>query len=121
MAKANSDSIDKKKDYNANSKNRTNEQKLVTKIKPSILSVSIAIALLSFLVFFLFNKPTSTPLNTKNSGKIRTKKEKADVPKGANAEGKPIEVVQDVCQDRHKECKQFFKAGECQKTPGWYC
>jgi hypothetical protein len=42
----------------------------------------------------------------------------SSVPKGANSEGKPREAVKD-CLDRHKECIDFKKNGECLKNPGW--
>lgn len=40
------------------------------------------------------------------------------IPKGANSEGKPREAVKD-CIDRHTECIQFQRNGECLKNPGW--
>lgn len=40
------------------------------------------------------------------------------IPKGANSEGKPREAVKD-CIDRHTECVQFQRNGECLKNPGW--
>lgn len=43
---------------------------------------------------------------------------KQSIPKGANAAGKPREASKD-CVDRHEECKQFYKNGECYKNPGW--
>jgi len=44
---------------------------------------------------------------------------KAEIPKGANQEGKPREAVKE-CIDRYpKECQEFVRAGECLKTPGW--
>lgn len=42
----------------------------------------------------------------------------AIIPKNANPEGKPREALKE-CVDRHEECKQFFKQGECLKNPGW--
>ena len=42
----------------------------------------------------------------------------ANVPRGANSEGKPREATSD-CIDRHKECKEFANQGECRKNPGW--
>lgn len=41
-------------------------------------------------------------------------------PKGANPEGKPLEVsLNDQCDDRHAQCEQFAHQGECHKNPGW--
>lgn len=40
------------------------------------------------------------------------------LPKGANPEGKPQEVTLASCEDRHQECIQFAKQGECTKNPG---
>jgi hypothetical protein len=42
----------------------------------------------------------------------------ANIPRGANPEGKPREATSD-CNDRHNECKEFAKFGECEKNPGW--
>jgi|EP01033_Poteriospumella_lacustris_P015932 prolyl 4-hydroxylase len=41
-----------------------------------------------------------------------------NVPKGANAWGKPRPATKD-CVDRHNECKQFREQGECARNPGW--
>jgi hypothetical protein len=44
---------------------------------------------------------------------------KEHVPKGANADGKPLEVKMEVCEDRHQQCVGYARAGECEKNPGW--
>jgi prolyl 4-hydroxylase len=41
------------------------------------------------------------------------------IPKGANVEGKPIEVSFDECKDRHQQCVGWANNGECIKNPGW--
>jgi prolyl 4-hydroxylase len=43
----------------------------------------------------------------------------AQLPKGANAEGKPLEVKLGTCKDRHEQCKVYLRQGECDKNPGW--
>lgn len=45
--------------------------------------------------------------------------EEAKLPKGANPEGKPLEVKLGTCTDRHKQCAGFKKQGECNNNPGW--
>jgi len=40
------------------------------------------------------------------------------IPKGANAEGRPVEAPVD-CIDRHDQCVGFAEQGECTKNPGW--
>jgi hypothetical protein len=45
-------------------------------------------------------------------------KDPKNVPKFANAEGKPREAEAD-CIDRYPDCKTFLNQGECQKNPGW--
>ena len=42
----------------------------------------------------------------------------AKVPIGANPDGKPREVEKD-CIDRHQQCENFARNGECKKNPGW--
>ena len=42
----------------------------------------------------------------------------AELPKGANPDGKPIEASDD-CVDRHQQCVGFAHQGECEKNPGW--
>ena len=41
------------------------------------------------------------------------------IPKGANAEGRPLDVGLDQCKDRHGQCTDFAKQGECEENPGW--
>jgi len=54
------------------------------------------------------------------SADVGVKKDEQDlVPKGANREGKPIEVKEGDCEDRHERCVGFADAGECTKNPGW--
>jgi prolyl 4-hydroxylase len=43
----------------------------------------------------------------------------ANLPKGANPEGKPHEVKLGDCKDRHAQCVGFAKNDECVKNPGW--
>ena len=45
----------------------------------------------------------------------------ADVklPKGANEQGKPLEVNVNECKDRHAQCKGYLQQGECERNPGW--
>lgn len=41
------------------------------------------------------------------------------IPKGANREGKPLDVSFDDCNDRHPEkCAAWAENGECEKNPG---
>jgi prolyl 4-hydroxylase len=40
------------------------------------------------------------------------------IPKYANKDGKPVEASDD-CYDRHEQCNNFVKHGECTKNPGW--
>jgi len=42
----------------------------------------------------------------------------AVLPKGANADGRPLEASDD-CVDRHQQCVGFAQHGECVKNPGW--
>lgn len=42
-----------------------------------------------------------------------------NIPKGANIEGKPIEVSFDDCKDRHEQCIGWANHNECTKNPGW--
>jgi len=44
---------------------------------------------------------------------------KAELPKGANAEGKPLDVSLNNCNDRHEQCAGFKRNDECNKNPGW--
>lgn len=45
--------------------------------------------------------------------------ENAHLPKGANPEGKPLDVSLQNCKDRHAQCAGFQKNNECVKNPGW--
>lgn len=38
---------------------------------------------------------------------------------GSNQEGRPPEVSFTDCSDRHQQCLQFEKQGECSNNPGW--
>jgi hypothetical protein len=48
-----------------------------------------------------------------------TEQSASKLPKGANAEGKPLEVDPTVCADRHDVCLHYASHGECTKNPGW--
>jgi hypothetical protein len=41
------------------------------------------------------------------------------LPKGANTQGKPVDVDPNTCDDRHAVCGQYAMQGECTKNPGW--
>ncbi len=43
--------------------------------------------------------------------------DEVQAPKGANSQGKPREAVKE-CFDRHEQCVDFAKNGECDKAPG---
>jgi prolyl 4-hydroxylase len=68
----------------------------------------------------LLSGPTNTPRDDVIASTIEMDSmiNSDDVPKGANALGKPPPATQD-CVDRHQECKQFREQGECTKNPGW--
>lgn len=79
------------------------------------------------LIFFLFSNIIFTTdsasievcdANT-NDGDGAGSGQCRKVPKGANAEGKPAEVSFAVCEDRHVQCIDYFKKGECTRNPGW--
>jgi len=53
---------------------------------------------------------------------VNTKDEIAvekNIPKGANAQGKPRDVSLKTCTDRHVQCVDFQRQGECENNPGW--
>jgi len=41
------------------------------------------------------------------------------IAKGSNKEGRPPEVSLTDCSDRHQQCIQFERQGECNNNPGW--
>ena len=45
--------------------------------------------------------------------------EDSHLPKGANPEGKPLDVSLQNCKDRHEQCAGFHRNNECVKNPGW--
>lgn len=52
------------------------------------------------------------------NGFCGTAEKPEEIPKGANAEGRPREAIVD-CVDRHpKECADYASWGECEKNPG---
>eukprot|EP01039_Chlorochromonas_danica_P003272 gene3272-3586_t len=74
----------------------------------------------SFRVLMESFQPSSsspTTVNKKNDVDLQSSVN-VIIPKNANIEGKPREAPRD-CLDRHIECQQFYKQGECLKNPGW--
>lgn len=56
---------------------------------------------------------------SEQSGEVVNEEVQHIIPKGANAEGKPLDVSFDDCQDRHPEkCQAWSGAGECDNNPG---
>jgi hypothetical protein len=102
-------------------------RKKVGWLAPESLFVFITVALAVFggYAYRAFKDRNSEPIVDNISPGISSQPEElfnADgsvaIPKGANAEGKPREATKD-CLDRHEQCVDFAKNGECLKTPGW--
>lgn len=70
------------------------------------------------------NEPTDQgaldhEIDSDNNEEIEEKKEEIVIPKGANSEGRPIDVSFDDCKDRYEEnCREWSSYGECERNPG---
>jgi hypothetical protein len=86
----------------------------------------VSLALLLVLVAFIeysaavnkFFCITGPDGNCEEEGSMAVPAATADIPKGANPDGRPREAIRD-CVDRHDQCVGFARQGECTKNPGW--
>lgn len=93
-------------------------------IAAHVISLSILGIMMIITVYepVLFNVKQPKTQNCDATGQCDIKATPTDVvlPKGANTEGRPIDVVVGQCDDRHQDkCSTYKQQGECEKNPGW--
>lgn len=92
-------------------------------IERKVLRILWGFAMVQFLKFFttvvIFSSIRRSFANDQCENGICTITDKPEeIPKGANAEGRPREATSD-CVDRYpKECVDYAAWGECEKNPG---
>jgi len=63
---------------------------------------------------------TSAEVGVAGDGEVEADPDRdPSAPKGANRQGKPVDVKLGNCEDRHDRCAGFSAQGECTKNPGW--